>query len=103
MSLIRVYEKGSIERGILEYFASVFNAEMEVYGDINYHMSVEDIYFDISQDWKYTGLLTNDWQALTPRDYENIITSDSFSEVWTLAIDYARAILDGKKCVHLTY
>ena len=103
-NLIKVYENGSIEKGILKYFASVFNAEMQ---NTEYLMTVENIYIDYDQDWAYTALITNkgidSWQSLCPRDYENIISNDSFSDVYKLAIDYAKAISEGKISVHLTF
>lgn len=106
MNTITTYEVGTTERGVLEYFASIFNAEMEKAGD-NRYMTVRDIYFDYSQDWWYTSPIVNDgdrsWQALNPRDYEALVKSDSFSVVFALALDFARAILEGKISVHLTF
>lgn len=106
MSAIEVHENGSIEKGILEYFAMIFNNEMEKTNS-KYHMAVKDIYFDYGLNWLYTTLVVDDgtssWQALNPRDYENIVTCDSFATVWSWAIDYVEAILNGKLSVHLTF
>ena len=45
--------------------------------------TVEDTYFDYGQDWMWTTLIANDpasvfgsYQALCPRDYELILTTD---------------------------
>lgn len=104
MSVIDVYENGSVEKGILDYFASVFNAEMQ---HTEYYMTVKNIYFDYGQNWVYTTPITNkgtdSWQSFCPRDYKNIINNDSFSDVRRLAINYANAILEGKISVHLTF
>lgn len=107
MELIRVYEDGSIEAGVLDYFAKVFNTEMEEKANGQYHMFMKDVYFDFSQDWKYTTLIVsngfNHWQAFCPRDYKNIIASDSFSKVREWAIDYVKALLNGNKDINLTF
>ena len=45
--------------------------------------TVEETYFDYGQDWMWTTIIANDpsstfgsYQALCPRDYENILLTD---------------------------
>lgn len=92
METIRVYSKDEPEHKTLEQFCDFMNRETPD----RFEFSLEDIYFDAGQDWKYTAVITTDrlsydntkgkflsgnsaWQTLNPRDYEKIILATNKS------------------------
>lgn len=107
MSLIRVHKLGSAEYGKLKFFAEVANRQfLEMRR--GFYIDIKDIYFDYGQNWMYTALITerfsddSTWQSLCPRDYENVVASDSFSEIEAWAIYYATEVANGKISVDLS-
>lgn len=78
MEIIRTYEKGSEEYGRLEKAAEI----LTIISPKRRRYTVGDCYFDYGQNWMWTTILYEDdmWgtaQALNPRDYERILTSDN--------------------------
>ena len=61
-----------------------------------YEVSIEEMYFDYGQDWKYTGFLTKDldadwvseWQSLCPRDWELVVTETDINKIIAMAWFY---------------
>lgn len=108
MSLIRVYDEKEIEYRKLQFFCDVCNNELINWGAHKY-VFIRECYFDLGQDWKYTALITEDfakystWQSVCPRDYEAIVSSDSFSEIEAWAYDYAEALMREEVGVHLSF
>lgn len=108
MSVIRIYNANEVEWSKLQLFCSMCN-KILMENKAHKMVYVEECYFDFGQDWKYTALITEDfttdskWQSVNPRDYGNIVTSDSFSEIEMWAYNYADALIDGKISVQLTF
>ena len=96
--MIRVYEPTEIEYMKLRIFANFTNIELDKLGDEQHKVTIDDIYFDYGQGWKYTGLLTekNDscWQSVCPRDYELILLTDSISKLQEMAKWYANKLVN---------
>lgn len=92
--MIKVYGVGTMEYQKLRFFANMVNSECWKQKKC-FYVDIKDIYFDYGADWKYTALVTEDldrdieWQSLCPRDYENLLKSDSFNEIMNMALDYA--------------
>lgn len=92
MAIERIYDETTTEYFRMLLFKEVANAIL--YGTHKY-LSIADMYFDYGQDWKYTGLLMNnfetgrDYQAFCPRDYKLIITCDSVEKIKEMATYYA--------------
>jgi hypothetical protein len=64
-----------------------------------YQVYIEEMYFDIGQDWKYTGFLTVDtdkadddmlgsWQSFCPRDWELIVECMDINKLIAMAWYY---------------
>lgn len=57
-------------------------------------VSIENMYFDYGQDWKYTGFLTTDtdtdrsWQSLCPRDWDLVVTETDINRIQEMAFYY---------------
>ncbi len=97
--ILRVYNENELEYKRLEMFADFTNMELTEKGDVLYVVTVEDMYFDFGQDWKYTGLLTtkaneSSWQSLCPRDWELVITTDSTQKLQEMAKWYANKLIN---------
>ncbi len=55
--------------------------ELEQISPYSTRYTVEDVYFDLGQDWMWTTIIAHHlsggtWQALCPRDFERILLSD---------------------------
>ena len=79
MDIIRTYAPDTAEFARLTVAARVLTAVSPKH--ITY--TVEDTYFDYGQGWMWTTIIANDksstfgsYQALCPRDYEDILTTD---------------------------
>ena len=53
-------------------------------GHVRY--KVQDVYFDYGQNWMWTTIVAerpngDSWQALYPRDWEKLVTSDSIIDI----------------------
>ena len=77
--LIRIYEPDTAEYKKLTTAATILTAVSPK--GITY--TVEETYFDYGQNWMWTTIIANDpsstfgdYQALCPRDYENILLTD---------------------------
>lgn len=79
---INIFPKGTIERAKLQNFADHMNS---MPGNSNIQYEVGETYFDFGQGWKWTTIIAHDrtrekdsvlgsWQALTPKDQENILS-----------------------------
>lgn len=103
MNNIRVYEKNERQYKVLKMFAEMVNDNLT-----DGHLTVENIYFDMGQNWKYTALITNkedglfgSWQSFCPRDYELILYTDSIAILEKMAKYYAEELNKGKTSVYL--
>lgn len=62
--------------------------------NFRYYITIKNMYFDLGQDWKYTGLLTTDteedikWQSLNPKEWKELVNSDSVSQIIDMAWKY---------------
>lgn len=76
---LKVFEKDSEERKTLEAVADTLNQKVK-----NLTYTVEDVYFDYGQDWRYTTIIAHrtdlekddviaSWQALNPSEQERIL------------------------------
>ena len=107
MASIRVYKTTEIEFIRLRTFATACNATYAAH-DMNERIQVEDVYFDYGQNWKYTTLITHNydesdsWQSLCPRDYETILECDHIATLLRYADYYVEARRNGEICVDLT-
>ena len=77
--LIRIYTPDTDEYKRLATAATILSAVSP--NRIKY--TVGETYFDYGQDWMWTTIIANDpsstfgsYQALCPRDYENILLTD---------------------------
>lgn len=108
MSLIRIYERRTTEYRQLRYFATCVN-DFCLEEKLPYYMDIKDMWYDLGADWMYTGLVTENlhddrtWQSVNGRDYENILVSDSFSELEKWARDYVRNLKNGEISKNLTF
>ena len=70
--------------------------------DFRYDITIEDIYFDFSQDWKYTAFITRDndhndsWQSLCPRDWELVVSCMDIDKLIQMAWYYMDNLDQGK-------
>lgn len=74
--LIRIYAPDSHEQMKLKLACY----ELEQLTTKGTRYTVEDIYFDLGQNWMYSAIVAHStdgtsWQALCPRDYENVLLS----------------------------
>lgn len=77
MEVIRIYAPDSHEQMKLKLACY----ELEQLTTKGTRYTVEDIYFDLGQNWMYSAIVAHStdgrsWQALNPRDYERVILSD---------------------------
>lgn len=105
MGKIRIYDRNEIEFARLKTFANMVNEKTT-----KFFVETKNIYFDFGQDWRYTALVTEDlkeadrtWQSVNPRDYEAIITCDSFEKLNEYATKYVKGLEDGKISMHLSF
>ena len=103
MDNIRVYEKNERQYKVLKMFAEMVNDNLT-----DGYLTLENIYFDMGQNWKYTALITNkedglfnSWQSFCPRDYELILYTDSIAILEKMAKYYAEELNKGKTSVYL--
>ena len=103
MNNIRVYEKNERQYKVLKMFAEMVNDNLT-----DGYLTVENIYFDMGQNWKYTALVTykedgvfGSWQSFCPRDYELILYTDSIAILEKMAKYYAEELKKEKTSVYL--
>lgn len=95
MSAIKVYERNTVEYAKLKFFADRVNHRVSH----EYWMTIETIYFDYGSNWKYSAPIIerfkddSSWQALNPREYEELINCDSFNKIDDMALEYADKLL----------
>ena len=79
-----------IEKDTREYTKLVAVAEMlEAFSPNGFSYTVDEIYFDFGQDWWWTTIVANrqngklwdSWQALSPRQWERILMSETPQEI----------------------
>ena len=87
---ISVFAKDSMERKQLEKAAKLMTEKSRR----GYQYYVGETYFDFGQNWKWTTILTDDFQALYPTEQEAIILSDTPEELEAAVDEYFR----GKYC-----
>lgn len=90
--MIKVYEKDSKEYKALEAAAALMNV-MSKTVEKGIKFTVQDVYFDLGQDWMWTTISAknkdgNTWQVLCPRDHE-LITDVGNIDAITQAIRQA--------------
>lgn len=90
---IKVYPQGSEERMLLEAVAQSLTRK----SPRGFRYYVGETYFDYGQDWKWTTILveggiTGSYQALCPREHEEIIFEQYEAE------EMADRILAGRFC-----
>ena len=80
-TFITTFEKGSEEYEKLQIAALMLTNR----SPRGYQYHVGTTYFDFGQDWKWTTILCNGedniYQALNPREQEEIILSDTYDEM----------------------
>lgn len=100
---IRTYTRQDLEYCKLETFCVLANNNLV---GTTYRVGLNDIYFDYGAQWRYTGVITYDdsydrddvlysHQTLCPRDYEILVTSDSFNDILNMAAMYANHLING--------
>lgn len=90
-AFISTFEKGSMEYDKLR-IASVMLTDRS---PNNNTYLVNDTYFDFGQDWMWTTIIcynhrTSSYQALTPREQEEIIMADTYDEMLGVIEKYFR-------------
>lgn len=88
MEIIRKYAPGTEEYERLEKAAEI----LTLISPNRKRYYVGDTYFDFGQDWMWTTILREDkdWgdsQALTPRDYEKILTGNILTALNDIVTD----------------
>ena len=97
-NLIKIYGNDTVEYQRLKLFRD--NANRLLY-NASKAISIKEMYFDMGQDWMYTGLIFEDfkgnssYQAFCPRDYELIVSCDSISKIMQMATYYAEENIKG--------
>lgn len=81
-NMIKVFPEGSASRERLKTAASLLSA----FSPDKRTYYVSETYFDFGQDWKWTTILCNgskwgDYQALNPRNQEDILLAESPTEL----------------------
>lgn len=80
MNAIKVFENGTPERERLEK-AAIMLSVTSPHGTI---YSVEEVYFDLGQDWMWTTIIANNkdthYQALSPREQETLLFTENIFE-----------------------
>lgn len=74
--LIRTYAPNSDE--VVKLKLACY--ELEQLSPYSTRYTVEDVYFDLGQQWMWTTIIAHhlsarEWQALSPRDHERILLS----------------------------
>ncbi len=102
MEVIREYCRWEPEYAKLWLFANAASEECRKNND-PHGLSVENVYFDVSQDWKYTAPITHNRKdamdtchSLCPRDYKTILQCDSIKQIRAYGVGYARQLCNGK-------
>lgn len=75
MNTIKVFDRESTEHKRLEVAASL----MTLKSPCGYRYEVGETYFDFGQGWRWTTVLKvgkDGWQALSPREQEDIVSGD---------------------------
>lgn len=97
-NLIKIYGNDTVEYQRLKLFRD--NANRLLY-NASKAISIKEMYFDMGQDWMYTGLIFEDfkgnssYQAFCPRDYKLIVSCDSISKIMQMATYYAEENIKG--------
>lgn len=87
---IKVYDKGTNEYNKLNIACDELNKIANEKYKGAFYFTIEETYFDYGQDWKWTTIIAHNtrksgimasWQALTPRDQEDILTDNYMQEV----------------------
>ena len=100
MSFISTFKYHTPEREKLEAAAKM----LTVFSPKKFTYYVDETYFDYGQDWKWTTILCegndygsciNTWQALSPRQQENIIMADTPNAM----ADAVMGVFNGDFCV----
>ena len=108
MDNLRVFESNEVELARLEAFAQLATAS-DFNKDSRFGIGTQVMYYDYGQDWKYTGLLTVDyeaecsreWQSVCPRDHKLICNCDSFKKLKEMADYYVQQLCEGNICINL--
>lgn len=100
---IKVYDKDTSEYKKLSIACDELNRiANEKYNGV-FYFTIEETYFDYGQDWKWTTIIAHNtqetgimasWQALTPRDQEDIITDNYMQEVIDKVINKTAKLCD---------
>ena len=112
MENIRVYKESELGYLKLNTFVESCNGILNFVARqknecVKYQIFLEDIYFDIGQNWMYTAPITYDalskrgipssWHSLCPRDYNLILDSDSFKQINDYAMAYVDCLLNNEE------
>jgi hypothetical protein len=98
-SIERVYGRIENEFIRLQTFCNIANQFLTDGNNFDDYMTVENVYFDMGQNWKYTTLIyyeynetmfktMSSYQAFCPRDYRLIVTTDSVDKLREMAKYY---------------
>ncbi len=69
--------------------------------NFRFEITIENIYFDFGQDWKYTSFITYDsdknmsWQSFCPRDWELIVSCMDIAKLIDMAWYYMDHVTKG--------
>lgn len=89
--MISKFEVGSREREKLQLVAVLLTNR----SPNHYLYYVDETYFDFGQDWMWTTILcSKGYQALNPREQEEIILAETYDEL----VKIAEGILSDKFC-----
>ena len=80
---IRTINKSEKEYTKLEFVAKA----LQIVSPNNIKYQVEDVYFDLGQDWMWTTIVSyGSWecQILNPREWENIMLADDLQDLLTI-------------------
>lgn len=89
MSMIKVFARDS-----REYSALVFAASAMTLMSSSVVYEVGDTFFDYGQNWRWTTIIATPknretgWQALSPRQHENILLASSPMEILNALEDW---------------
>ena len=61
--------------------------------------TVDDVYFDFGQEWMWTTIVAHgsngdSWQALTPSEWEKLMTAETVGEVADIVAEIGHGVLN---------
>ena len=82
----------------MRFFVNFAEHWMMENNNYRFSLEIEDIYYDMGSNWKYTALVTyresdkTSWQSLDGREWVELVNDDSVESIKKRAYDYMERI-----------